>query len=578
MDALVGAPPGQLEVTVDYDDADNRIGEQAIGGSPIASPVDAMDRTRDRNGQPMVYDSDGNLGDDGIHEFGYDAWNRLVQVTEKDSQAVVAEYAHDARGRRILETTPTKAIVLAYDATDLVAELEAGLVVSQVVHQATGLGPLQIAAHGTEVWPHADLVGSTRLLTGPQSSVEERFDYQPFGQLIGPNPSGHRWLFCGRRIDLSTATYDHGARQYDPVSGRYLQSDPAWPETHPYAYARNNPLRFHDPTGLMARSAQDRWIFYRTASGVEFTEDLPTPWGSTRDMLRNAGFQPLEVPWEAISAAVTAVGTGAVRREGRSFWTEIGTAIRQVAAEAIIGQIPPTLYQWTIKDSYLADQTDALVPVGHNEVEHMADRAVRRWGAGGSRQVDYWVNTVAQVAGGLSAATAAIAPGLMAMAGRAMAAAESAESRAIAMVRYAAAARIADTEVRRMLRGTDEYTRLFFGFRDLAVDQTRIVAANAARAGQNIVPREFGNIADAVFKTHVLEAIDRGVLPDSVVVIGRGSRGPDVIDTATGIAWDLTTATVQQVADHDTRYIGRMIDTERGRVLIRDVLTLVYTR
>ena len=89
---------------------------------------------------------------------------------------------------------------------------------------------------------------------------------------------------------------------------------------------------------------------------------------------------------------------------------------------------------------------------------------------------------------------------------------------------------------------------------------------------------EFGNYADAIFKAHVPQAIDDGVLPRTLHVTSRYKFGADVIDTTTGLARDLTTATGRQVVSHDTGYIGRTADTAVGPVFVTDVLPLVYWR
>lgn len=49
----------------------------------------------------ITYDANGNLTtDENDYRFGWDAWNRLVQVRDA-SNAVVARYGRDALGRRI---------------------------------------------------------------------------------------------------------------------------------------------------------------------------------------------------------------------------------------------------------------------------------------------------------------------------------------------------------------------------------------------------------------------------------------------------------------------------------------------
>jgi RHS repeat-associated protein len=61
------------------------------------------------------------------------------------------------------------------------------------------------------------------------------------------------YMFTGRRFDYETGLYYYRARYYNPYIGRFLQTDPVgygaginW-----YAYCRNNPLTYVDPSGLM---------------------------------------------------------------------------------------------------------------------------------------------------------------------------------------------------------------------------------------------------------------------------------------------------------------------------------------
>lgn len=55
--------------------------------------------------------------------------------------------------------------------------------------------------------------------------------------------------------DAATGLYYYGARYYDSSLGRLITRDPAKyspgdpQNAHPYSYAKNNPLRFTDPTG-----------------------------------------------------------------------------------------------------------------------------------------------------------------------------------------------------------------------------------------------------------------------------------------------------------------------------------------
>ncbi|MFC1699973.1 RHS repeat-associated core domain-containing protein, partial [Candidatus Omnitrophota bacterium] len=65
----------------------------------------------------------------------------------------------------------------------------------------------------------------------------------------------NNYRFTGQLFDSTSNLYYYGARYYDPEIGRFITADPTI--QHPndpqdfnrYAYCRNNPLRYTDPTG-----------------------------------------------------------------------------------------------------------------------------------------------------------------------------------------------------------------------------------------------------------------------------------------------------------------------------------------
>jgi len=68
---------------------------------------------------------------------------------------------------------------------------------------------------------------------------------------------------CYRHIDNvhGLNTYDYGARQHDPILGRWDRIDPLaekYYSTSPYAYCANNPVRFIDPDGRETKEPE-KW-------------------------------------------------------------------------------------------------------------------------------------------------------------------------------------------------------------------------------------------------------------------------------------------------------------------------------
>ena len=111
---------------------------------------------------------------------------------------------------------------------------------------------------------HADASGQPRVTTGlglDSGQGDLDLAFTPYGAAIGTgDPAALVAGYGGHSARDAIPVYDFGARLYDPGLGRFLSPDPSWPtpgqaapETNAYAYARNNPIRYHDPDGRRAR-------------------------------------------------------------------------------------------------------------------------------------------------------------------------------------------------------------------------------------------------------------------------------------------------------------------------------------
>ncbi len=107
-----------------------------------------------------------------------------------------------------------------------------------------------------------DQIGSTRaVLSAVGNSLQnvQSTDYYPFGLAYSTNNlNKNKYLFSGKELQDASiggtilGLYDFGARQYDPVIGRWLKQDRyacKYVSISPYTYCANNPILFTDPTG-----------------------------------------------------------------------------------------------------------------------------------------------------------------------------------------------------------------------------------------------------------------------------------------------------------------------------------------
>jgi len=140
---------------------------------------------------------------------------------------------------------------------------------------------------------HLDALGSVRAITDASGAVVERHDFRPFGADTEPLPGAglDARRFAGEERDGTGLDY-FGARYFSMATGRFTSVDPIvspaalgdpqkW---NRYAYARNNPLRFVDPTGMDDEESRPPLFAYDDAGSEmrrgfdSWAEGLSTAW------------------------------------------------------------------------------------------------------------------------------------------------------------------------------------------------------------------------------------------------------------------------------------------------------------
>ena len=244
----------RITATVDEGEADELVHSYGRNALNQYTDIDSLERH---------YDADGNLDDDGILLYTWDAENRLIAVNQKIDDELVATYDYDPLGRRVRKSTTIIApqgasqSLYFYDGWNLVAEykVEAGNVdllrsytwgadLSGTLQGAGGVGGLlEIVDYSAET-PTAyytlfDGNGNvTQLITDDGDGgvqLVAHYEYDPFGNLtqnvgLDVNEIGFNDLnpfrFSTKYFDLETRFYYYGYRYYDPVTGRWPSRDP----------------------------------------------------------------------------------------------------------------------------------------------------------------------------------------------------------------------------------------------------------------------------------------------------------------------------------------------------------------
>ena len=102
-------------------------------------------------------------------------------------------------------------------------------------------------------------LGNNREVVDAKGVVQQVMNYYPFGAPYADATASkgadvQPYKYNGKELDLMHGlnTYDHGARQHDPILCRWDRIDPLCEKYYnvsPYAYCNNSPINAVDPDG-----------------------------------------------------------------------------------------------------------------------------------------------------------------------------------------------------------------------------------------------------------------------------------------------------------------------------------------
>lgn len=222
----------------------------------------------------VTLDAAGNTVSDrnGKRRFEYLASSRLFKVYKERKQ--VATYLYNAQGQRTQKITKHGTTIYHYDLNGhLIAETSKSGTLQRAYVWLDDMPLVQVDVKGKEhehrrkprkertAYLHTDHLGTPRLATDANQQVVWRWDSDAFGTEKPEHDDevddDHKDItvnlrFAGQYFDKETKLHYNWNRYYDPKTGRYVTSDPIGLEggLNTYLYARANPLRYTDPTGL----------------------------------------------------------------------------------------------------------------------------------------------------------------------------------------------------------------------------------------------------------------------------------------------------------------------------------------
>ena len=234
-----------------YDGNGNRT---SVNGQTVAT-YNADDQLTSYNGVPYSYAADGSLAGAGSTTYQYDALGHLLEV-KTPSETIT--YTYDGLGRRVgksINGTLVQGFLYA-DGIHPIAELDGqGNVVATFVYGTRPNVPDLMLKGGVTYRIISDPLGSpVEVINTATGAVVEQISYDAWGNITSDtNPGFQPFGFAGGLYDADTGLVHFGARDYDPVIGRWTTRDPlgfAGGDTNLYGYVLQDPVNFSDPLGL----------------------------------------------------------------------------------------------------------------------------------------------------------------------------------------------------------------------------------------------------------------------------------------------------------------------------------------
>lgn len=267
LDRLTSASKTGMTLGYSYDANGNRLTETGSSASTfsVAANSNRLSSTSGALVRTYGYDDAGNTTSFTGVSFTYNSRGRMKSSTKG---GVTAHYAYNGLGQRVKKYLLGTSSYFVYD--------EEGRLLGEynntggLTQEAVWMGDTPIATlrpksgGGVDIfYVHTDHLNTPLKVSRPSDNrLRWRRDVTPHG--VGTpnqNPENLGVFIYGLRApgqfgDAETGLFYNYFRDYDPSTGRYVQSDPIGLDggLNTYAYVAGNPISLTDPEGL------DYWV------------------------------------------------------------------------------------------------------------------------------------------------------------------------------------------------------------------------------------------------------------------------------------------------------------------------------
>ncbi|MCX5294159.1 polymorphic toxin-type HINT domain-containing protein [Streptomyces sp. NBC_00183] len=200
------------------------------------------------DGRTFTYDDDGQLKNDGLRTY---TWNARGDLTGLAKQGTASTFGYDPLGGRVSKTIGGSTSRFLTDGSNPLVEQDSSKATTATV-ATSGLDEYLTRSEGgtTQVYL-TDALGSVVGLANTDGTVATTYAYDPNGT---PTASGtastNPYTFTGRENDGTGLLY-YRDRYYDPQTSQFISQDPSGQagSTNLYQYALSSPTTYTDPSG-----------------------------------------------------------------------------------------------------------------------------------------------------------------------------------------------------------------------------------------------------------------------------------------------------------------------------------------